>query len=146
MDYPSLGVKTAIIADLWCALLCCEVQIWLLVGGPFFFPSRQVNHQPNQGLKKKTWISACPLVNSCHILLSQGHFLFVLVKDFVTGWLACTLDHWKSNQTRITSWILPGPDLLEIAVEFCSVHELSLIHIWRCRRSTLCRSRWSPYH
>ena len=23
---------------------------------------------------------------------------------------------------------------------------LSLIHIWRCRRSTLCRSRGSPYH
>ena len=27
----------------------------------------------------------------------------------------------------------------------CTVY-LSLIHIWRCRRSTLCRSRWSPYH
>ena len=27
-----------------------------------------------------------------------------------------------------------------------SVQHLSLIHIWRCRRSTLCRSRWSPYH
>ena len=28
------------------------------------------------------------------------------------------------------------------------VHEvhLSLIHIWRCRRSYACRSRWSPYH
>ena len=26
------------------------------------------------------------------------------------------------------------------------LHTLSLIHIWRCRRSTLCRSRWSPYH
>ena len=26
------------------------------------------------------------------------------------------------------------------------VYYLSLIHIWRCRRSTLCRSRWSPYH
>ena len=26
------------------------------------------------------------------------------------------------------------------------VKYLSLIHIWRCRRSTLCRSRWSPYH
>ena len=26
------------------------------------------------------------------------------------------------------------------------VQGLSLIHIWRCRRSTLCRSRWSPYH
>ena len=29
----------------------------------------------------------------------------------------------------------------------CPQHSpLSLIHIWRCRRSTLCRSRWSPYH
>ena len=27
-----------------------------------------------------------------------------------------------------------------------TVPALSLIHIWRCRRSTLCRSRWSPYH
>ena len=26
------------------------------------------------------------------------------------------------------------------------IEVLSLIHIWRCRRSTLCRSRWSPYH
>ena len=24
--------------------------------------------------------------------------------------------------------------------------QLSLIHIWRCRRSYACRSRWSPYH
>ena len=27
-----------------------------------------------------------------------------------------------------------------------NLYSLSLIHIWRCRRSTLCRSRWSPYH
>ena len=26
------------------------------------------------------------------------------------------------------------------------VWNLSLIHIWRCRRSYACRSRWSPYH
>ena len=24
--------------------------------------------------------------------------------------------------------------------------KLSLIHIWRCRRYAVCRSRWSPYH
>ena len=24
--------------------------------------------------------------------------------------------------------------------------QLSLIHIWRCRRYAVCRSRWSPYH
>ena len=27
-----------------------------------------------------------------------------------------------------------------------SLFKLSLIHIWRCRRDVLCRSRWSPYH
>ena len=35
---------------------------------------------------------------------------------------------------RLTSWANPP------------ISCLSLIHIWRCRRSTLCRSRWSPYH
>ena len=27
-----------------------------------------------------------------------------------------------------------------------SIYKLSLIHIWRCRRYAVCRSRWSPYH
>ena len=27
-----------------------------------------------------------------------------------------------------------------------SLMALSLIHIWRCRRYAVCRSRWSPYH
>ena len=27
-----------------------------------------------------------------------------------------------------------------------SQYNLSLIHIWRCRRRLRCRSRWSPYH
>ena len=31
-------------------------------------------------------------------------------------------------------------------VNMSTILLLSLIHIWRCRRSTLCRSRWSPYH
>ena len=48
----------------------------------------------------------------------------------------------------------PGPEDAECT--FCScclspgitwtLHVLSLIHIWRCRRSYACRSRWSPYH
>ena len=36
------------------------------------------------------------------------------------------------------SWLVSRPKLIQ--------QYLSLIHIWRCRRSTLCRSRWSPYH
>ena len=39
---------------------------------------------------------------------------------------------------------------LEFILNLCKLttfpKTLSLIHIWRCRRSTLCRSRWSPYH
>ena len=30
--------------------------------------------------------------------------------------------------------------------ESCWKWNLSLIHIWRCRRRLRCRSRWSPYH
>eukprot|EP00826_Nyctotherus_ovalis_P057859 TRINITY_DN7925_c0_g1_i12.p2 TRINITY_DN7925_c0_g1~~TRINITY_DN7925_c0_g1_i12.p2 ORF type:complete len:246 (-),score=13.26 TRINITY_DN7925_c0_g1_i12:19-756(-) len=30
--------------------------------------------------------------------------------------------------------------------DICWVKELSLIHICRCRRYAVCRSRWSPYH
>ena len=39
---------------------------------------------------------------------------------------------------------LPIKSLYQVFMS--SLHILSLIHIWRCRRSTLCRSRWSPYH
>ena len=35
--------------------------------------------------------------------------------------------------------------LLE-AMKNREILELSLIHICRCRRYSLCRSRWSPYH
>ena len=31
-------------------------------------------------------------------------------------------------------------------LKFGTEELLSLIHIWRCRRDVLCRSRWSPYH
>ena len=44
----------------------------------------------------------------------------------------CPMLDWQKSQTRML-------------IITCFLH-LSLIHIWRCRRSTLCRSRWSPYH
>eukprot|EP00826_Nyctotherus_ovalis_P021732 TRINITY_DN17071_c0_g1_i2.p2 TRINITY_DN17071_c0_g1~~TRINITY_DN17071_c0_g1_i2.p2 ORF type:complete len:107 (+),score=22.97 TRINITY_DN17071_c0_g1_i2:413-733(+) len=33
-----------------------------------------------------------------------------------------------------------------IVLEFNNKEDLSLIHICRCRRYAVCRSRWSPYH
>ena len=42
-----------------------------------------------------------------------------------------------------------GDEIIKEAKAILDVEDvitLSLIHICRCRRSTLCRSRWSPYH
>ena len=33
-----------------------------------------------------------------------------------------------------------------LVAETINNYNLSLIHIWRCRRYSLCRCRWSPYH
>ena len=38
-----------------------------------------------------------------------------------------------------------GSTMQTLLEEFTAL-PLSLIHIWRCRRSYACRSRWSPYH
>eukprot|EP00826_Nyctotherus_ovalis_P051010 TRINITY_DN6333_c0_g1_i6.p1 TRINITY_DN6333_c0_g1~~TRINITY_DN6333_c0_g1_i6.p1 ORF type:complete len:145 (-),score=9.68 TRINITY_DN6333_c0_g1_i6:22-456(-) len=57
-------------------------------------------------------------------------------------------EYTKSNLSCIIRWYFFGrfacvfnPHL----VKFLSL-DLSLIHICRCRRYAVCRSRWSPYH
>ena len=59
------------------------------------------------------------------VALRVGHFA-----------IRCPASHFESMDQ-----LLPSFFSLFFATLF-----LSLIHIWRCRRSTLCRSRWSPYH
>ena len=67
----------------------------------------------------------------------------------------------NSIQTRSSSWESLNTTGWYIKISLCmcpididisesnlmdSVQSLSLIHIWRCRRNSACRSRWSPYH
>ena len=63
----------------------------------------------------------------------------------------------RSNENQIRSKFDPmkikfGPNSIQIksnSIEKRPIKAnqlLSLIHIWRCRRYSLCRSRWSPYH
>ena len=77
---------------------------------------------------------------------------------------------WRTPGLSIPWWCLPSssslclvffplslclarwfwPDLMNgrhvHTTSVCVSLRLSLIHIWRCRRDVLCRSRWSPYH
>ena len=50
-------------------------------------------------------------------------------------------EHFRPLQCSMTVFLL----LPKLPTPW-DVNGLSLIHIWRCRRYPLCRSRWSPYH
>ena len=63
----------------------------------------------------------------------------------------------RDGRTRNIYWLFSRVLLYKSSLFYCFINNvgfvynvgyqyLSLIHIWRCRRSTLCRSRWSPYH
>ena len=63
----------------------------------------------------------------------------------------------EKNQRKFEMYLLTRQSLFWIKSERSRDHKiafillrtrylLSLIHIWRCRRYSLCRSRWSPYH
>ena len=52
---------------------------------------------------------------------------------------ACPPDSFETFRSQ-------HPDHVVISYINCSAAILSLIHICRCRRYSLCRSRWSPYH
>ena len=64
----------------------------------------------------------------------------------------CEYSQGEKGQGPPSKWKeyeLVDDRILEIVLDYqnrTAIEYLSLIHIWRCRRSTLCRSRWSPYH
>ena len=59
------------------------------------------------------------------------------------------INPWNNHEHKVESYRpcdrCKGKSFMAFSSK-CSCIDLSLIHIWRCRRSTLCRSRWSPYH
>ena len=63
------------------------------------------------------------------------------VREFTGHSFKCIITHWilRRNNTE-AFWTYHTRE------EIHSALLLSLIHIWRCRRYAVCRSRWSPYH
>ena len=53
----------------------------------------------------------------------------------------CLPEGWGDKCPEIGS-----SKMQSLNMKFRKIMDLSLIHIWRCRRSYACRSRWSPYH
>ena len=51
-----------------------------------------------------------------------------------------------SDVDQVQADILDRESLQSAMADRDMVIHLSLIHICRCRRYSLCRSRWSPYH
>ena len=88
--------------------------------------------------------------------ICNAWFTFEIIVRFITSPNKC--DFIKAS-VNIIDYIATFSFYIDLALqrftkdlenadilEFFSIIRLSLIHIWRCRRSTLCRSRWSPYH
>ena len=88
-----------------------------------------------------------------------------ILRLFTLFYFTCTISRWFGSQNvaftavfrrfwmrysePTTRAFLNFPPVLEVFGQLQTslvVLELSLIHIWRCRRYSLCRSRWSPYH
>ena len=97
---------------------------------------------------------------SRHVLMSEmswqltARFIGALsdrlwkTRTTILNWTPCHTDNQCSCSGigLMWSWHHSGQPRFATNHASDTPWSLSLIHIWRCRRSTLCRSRWSPYH
>ena len=64
----------------------------------------------------------------------------------LSGWVDSAVLAYAAFQALGNSAIAVTADYKTLSEdELFSAKQLSLIHIWRCRRLLTCRSRWSPY-
>ena len=81
----------------------------------------------------------------CCTLLKQWDFA-VAVERVLIVTCFCVVQTWRAWKVwKVINSFQKSQNKIWMTV-FLEEKKLSLIHIWRCRRSTLCRSRWSPYH
>ena len=73
--------------------------------------------------------------------LQLRRWFFDLTYGFSRRYLYSFRIHWRSF-----IWLRTGQSFYRSCFSNWGCWLLSLIHIWRCRRYAVCRSRWSPYH
>ena len=106
------------------------------------------------------WSSRSPKVDDFHLIRKGScHFLLVINTNLgpifhrFRDTFTCSLKLFIENcgRTAADGDIVTIDSLQEVASALsdgtiADPYDLSLIHIWRCRRIERCRSRWSPYH
>ena len=115
------------------------------------------------------WVGLCTLGEWLHILKLSKKLLYFGPMDWVPFLLTLSISFVLSvdivgvsqrPEGNVTFCGIPSmPGRKQYAGEYKRVtwhgetawsavptSDLSLIHIWRCRRIERCRSRWSPYH
>ena len=80
-------------------------------------------------LKQQHFFVSCSLQDMLRSLEKRS----IAITDFPKHWTV---------QLNDTHPAIAVAELMRLLID----QYLSLIHIWRCRRSSECRSRWSPYH
>ena len=128
------GTLTSSGSTYWHLVCTCSVNCRLTLNG-LWLP----------GLYIFYYFSSVIIQHCLHFLLSSHPihlFLVLLHKSSCVHFLSVvTISPCHLTAAVTLSYTLH----LAICKAFTDLY-LSLIHIWRCRRSTLCRSRWSPYH
>ena len=93
-----------------------------------------------QATKKKPRERNFELIGSCIRIRKGEKILAVGEACLAIFWPALGLN-WRTLNTSGFS-----KEKTLISASAVPHLHLSLIHIWRCRRNSACRSRWSPYH
>ena len=104
-----------------------------------FLKLKNYQYYYNFNLINSIWLHCCFLLR-LHICWSRKKYVWIEIpadKNYCMFWCADR----PRNQNIYRCNILINANVL-----FNSLFRLSLIHIWRCRRYAVCRSRWSPDH
>ena len=132
---------------------CIEVEIVMASWGSFMGHNVDASRMPNRSLRASV---AC-----CHLSQDETHFCSRpdLSSEFTPpNFRVCArgkvpAKHFKichilysKYYTKTQSCFFHFSFHVTLLFSLINALVLSLIHIWRCRRYSLCRSRWSPYH
>ena len=144
------GIDFQVFNQFYCSRLCGDSMCWSYVRWPWghLIPSSlAVQHKLIECMSswsnwyddlEEDWFRYCQWL--LPMVVANGCCRWLLPVVVANGW-----SHSKCGPPV---WLhLPWWQLQKHRFQFDKkMTYLSLIHIWRCRRYSLCRSRWSPYH